>query len=53
MQFADPFSVRAGRRTAGSGRAVMPHSSPEPAARWFGEGVLGELVGALRAQGEL
>jgi hypothetical protein len=32
----------------------MPHSSPEPAARMFGGGVLGGvLVGVLRTQGEL
>jgi hypothetical protein len=32
----------------------MAHSSPEPAAGWFGGGVLGGvLVGVLRTQGEL
>jgi transposase len=31
----------------------MAHSSPEPAARWFGEGVWGERVGVLRTQREL
>jgi hypothetical protein len=31
----------AGRRAPHAERAVMPHSSPEPAACWFGEGVLG------------
>ena len=32
----------AGRRTPCAGRAVMAHSSPEPAARWFGEGACWE-----------
>jgi hypothetical protein len=44
----------ASRRAPHAGRAVMAHSSPEPAARWFGGGVLGGvLVGVLRTQGEL
>ena len=33
---------RAGRRAPHAERAVMAHSSPEPAARWFGGGLWGE-----------
>jgi hypothetical protein len=33
---------RAGRRAPHAERAVMAHSSPEPAARWYGGGVRGE-----------
>jgi hypothetical protein len=45
----------AGRRTPCAERAVIAHSSPEPAARWWGgdETRWVGLAGALRAQGEL
>ena len=44
---------RAGRRAPHAGRAVMAHSSPEPAAAGSEGGVWGERVGVLRTQGEL
>jgi hypothetical protein len=44
---------RACRRAPHAGRAVMAHSSPEPAAHWYGEGLWGERAGVLRTQREL
>ena len=42
------------RRAPHAERAVMAHSSPEPAARWYGEGLVRRgLVGVLRTQREL
>ena len=45
---------RAGRRAPHAERAVIAHSSPEPAASLFGGGACGERrVGVLRTQREL